>query len=67
MICDTKKETGRSGKNGGSKEDYVLAKKVAKQRVFETDTDIVYRIVKQIKQENEDFLVKNIFGMIMVF
>ena len=58
MICDTKKKTGRSGKNGGSKEDCVLAKKVAKQRVFETDTHVVYCIVKQIKQENKDIFGK---------
>ena len=29
-----KGDCGRSGKNGGSKEEYILAKRVAKQRVF---------------------------------
>ena len=58
-------------KNGGSTEDYVLAKKVAKGRVFatkkkaekekmkniETDTHIIYRIAKQTKHENKDIVV----------
>ena len=52
----------------GSKEHYVLAKKVAKRRLFvakkkaekekmkdiETDTNNTYRTVKQMKQENKD-------------
>ena len=55
-------------KNGDSKEDYVLTKKVAKLRVFiakkkaekekmkdtETDTHIIYLKAKQMKQENKD-------------
>ena len=61
-------------KNGGSKEDYVLAKKVAKRRVLaakkkkkdekekmkdvKTDTHIIYRIAKQLKQENKDIVSK---------
>ena len=59
-------------KNGDSKEDYVLTKKVAKLRVFiakkkaeqekmkdiETDTHIIYRIAKQMKQENKDTVGK---------
>ena len=58
-------------KNGGSKEHYVLAKKVAKRRVFvakkkaekkmkdiETDTNNNYRTVKQMKQENKDIVGK---------
>ena len=68
-------------KNGGSKEDYALAKKVVKWRVFaakkkaekekmkdiETDTHIIHRIAKQMKQEKKILLAKNIFGMIIVF
>ena len=70
-VNDTVKEKGKLWKiwkNGGSKEDYVLAKKVAKRRVFaakkkakkekmkdiETDTHIIYLTVKQMKQENKD-------------
>ena len=57
-------------KYGGSKEDYVLAKKVAKQREFaakkkaekekikdiETDTHIIHCIAKQMKPENKDIV-----------
>ena len=52
--------------------DYVLATKMAKQRVFaakkkaekekmkdiETDTHIIYHIAKQLKQENKDIVGK---------
>ena len=49
-------------KSGGSNEDYVLAKKVTKRRVFAakkkaekekigTDAHIIYHIAKQMKQE----------------
>ena len=67
-------------KNGGSKENYILAK-VAKQSVFaakkkaekekfediETNVHIIYHIAKQMKQETKILLVKNVFGMIIVF
>ena len=57
-------------KKSGSKEDYNLAKKVVKQRVFaakkkvekekmkdiDTDTHIIYHIAKHIKQKNKDIL-----------
>ena len=57
-------------KSGGSRENYVLAKKVAKQTVFaakkkaekeklndiDSDSNIIYRIVKQMKQENKDIV-----------
>ena len=73
-----KKGDWKIWKNGGSKENYVLTKKVAKQRVFaenkkgekeklkdvETDTNI-YCIAKQIKQEK--CWGKYLFGMITVF
>ena len=66
-VAVKKKETVEYMKNGGSKEDYALAKKVPKRRVFaakkktekekmkdiETDAHI-YRIGKQIKQESKD-------------
>ena len=59
-------------KNGGSKKHYILAKKVPKQWVFaekkkaekekmkdiKTDTHIVYRIAKQMKQEHRDIVGK---------
>ena len=59
-------------KNGGSKEDYVLAKKVAKRGVFaakkkaekekmediKTDIHIIYCTAKQMKQENKDIVGK---------
>ena len=76
-----KRKLCRIWKNGGSKEDNVLAKKVAKQRVFaakkkaekenmkdtETDTHIICRIAKEKKQENKDTVGENVFQMIMVF
>ena len=57
-------------KSGGSRENYVLAKKVAKQTVFaakkkaekeklnhiDSDSNIIYRIAKQMKQENKDIV-----------
>ena len=75
MMQWKKKGDWKIWKNSGSKEDYVLAKKVAKPRMFtakkkaekenmkniETDTH-TYRIAKQVKQENKDFV-----GEIMVF
>ena len=69
-----KGDCGRSGKNGGSKEEYILAKRVAKQRVFAAklkkkewkilklihifSTHIIYQRTKQIKQENKDIVIK---------
>ena len=72
-VNDAVKEKRRLWKireNGGSKEDYVLAKKVDKWWVFaakkkaekekmkdiETETHIIYRIAKQMKQENKDIV-----------
>ena len=57
-------------KKGGSKEDYTLAKKVAKQTVFaakkkaeieklknvENDDVTVFRIAKQMRKENKDIV-----------
>ena len=74
-----KKGDWKIWKNGGSKKNYVLTKKVAKQRVFaenkthekeklkdvETDTNIIYCIAKQMKQEK--YWGKYLFGMITVF
>ena len=59
-----KKRLWKIWKNGGSKEDYVLATKVAKRRMFaakkkekmkdiETDTHIIYCMAKQMMQENK--------------
>ena len=57
-------------KSGGSRENYVLAKKVDKQTVFaakkkaekeklndiDSDSNIIYRIAKEMKQENKDIV-----------
>ena len=62
--------------NDGSKEDYILPKKVAKQRVFaakkkadkekmkdiETDTHIIFSVAKQMKQGNKDIVVEKYMG-----
>ena len=59
-------------KNGSGKEDYVLAKKVAKQNVFatkkkaekekmkdiETDTHVIYHIAKQMKHKSKDMVAE---------
>ena len=72
-INDAVKEKRRLWKiwkSGGSRENYVLAKKVAKQTVFaskkkaekeklndiDSDSNIIYRIAKQMKQENKDIV-----------
>ena len=65
-----KKRLFKIWKKGGSKEDYTLAKKVAKQAVFaakkkaeteklkngENDNITVFCIAKQMKKENKDIV-----------
>ena len=48
---------------------FAAKKKAEKEKVKDTETDIliIYRIAKQMKQENKDIAGKNVFGMIMVF
>ena len=63
-----KRRLWKAWKKGGSKEDYIKAKQVAKRTVFATkkkalndkfndkDVTALFRIAKQIKKENQDIV-----------
>ena len=69
-MVNEKRRLFKIWKKGGNKEDYTLAKKVAKQTVFaakkkaeieklknvENDDVTVFHIAKQMRKENKDIL-----------